>query len=99
VWRALGWRSERRGLTGEAEAHYQRALEISRQQGALAWEVRAGLNLAGLWTEMDRPRQAMQLLDETCAGAARDSGDPWVARVREFRDRIGARLESDRRNP
>lgn len=67
VWRALGRRSERRGMAGEAEASYLRALDTARQQGAKAWELRATLDLASLWAGTDRAPQATQLLDDICA--------------------------------
>jgi len=48
VWRAAGWRSERRGQKDEAEGFYLRAVETARGQGAKGWELRALKNLASI---------------------------------------------------
>jgi len=53
VWRAAGWRSERRGMTDEAEGFYLRAIETARQQGAKGWELRAARSLAVMRSGLD----------------------------------------------
>lgn len=99
VWRALGRRSESRGVTQEAEGFYRRALETSRQQGAKAWELRAGLSLANLWVGLGRLQEAAQLLDLTCDRLPEDK-DPGVVQVRNLREEIAVRLGPiDRRLP
>ncbi len=70
VWRAAGWRSERGGMTDEAEAFYLRAIDIARQQGAMGWELRAAQSLANMWAILGHEARAEQLLDETRARAA-----------------------------
>jgi len=87
VWRALGRKSELRGMTDEAEGFYLRALETSRQQGAKAWELRAGLSLARMWAHLDRPQQALQLLEQMCANAP-DQVDPAITQACGLRDEI-----------
>ena len=62
AWRAVGWRNEREGRTGDAEAAYRRALDTARQQGAKAWEARALRSLADLLTNTGRPKQAAKFL-------------------------------------
>jgi hypothetical protein len=85
VWRALGRRSEQRGMAGVAEVSYLRALDIARQQGAKAWELRAALDLASLWAGMNRALQAMQLLDDICA----TPGSLDLRHARALRKEIG----------
>jgi hypothetical protein len=51
--RRSGWRksSGRSPLQMEAEACFQRALDIARRQGAKSLELRAALSLSGLWRQ------------------------------------------------
>ena len=48
----------------EAEACFQEALRISREQDARSLELRAATSLAGLWTSQDKATQARQMLLE-----------------------------------
>ncbi len=45
-----------------AEGYFLQALEWSRRQGALSWELRAALSLAGLWHLNGKTAQAAKLL-------------------------------------
>jgi class 3 adenylate cyclase/predicted ATPase len=45
-----------------AEAHFERALEIARTQSAKSWELRAAMNMARLWRQQGKQRQAGDLL-------------------------------------
>ena len=45
-----------------AEAFFQRALAVARQQGAKSWELRAAMSLARLWRDQKKPQQARDLL-------------------------------------
>jgi len=47
---------------GEAEALLLRALNIAREQGALAWELRSATSLAELWQQQNRSDAAFELL-------------------------------------
>jgi predicted ATPase/DNA-binding winged helix-turn-helix (wHTH) protein len=47
---------------GAAEALLLRALHVSRQQGALAWELRNALSLAELWHRQQRSKAALEVL-------------------------------------
>jgi predicted ATPase/DNA-binding winged helix-turn-helix (wHTH) protein len=54
-----------RGTSAErnlAEIKFQRALQISRDKGLLAWELRAATNLAELWRDRDERVEALNLL-------------------------------------
>jgi predicted ATPase/DNA-binding winged helix-turn-helix (wHTH) protein len=45
-----------------AEEAFRQALELSRHQGSLAWQLRAALSLARLWTREGRSRDARELV-------------------------------------
>ena len=46
----------------KAEAYFQRALRLARQQQAKSWELRASMSLAHLWRDQGKVRQARELL-------------------------------------
>jgi class 3 adenylate cyclase/predicted ATPase len=46
----------------KAEAHFERALAVSRQQHAKSWELRAAISLAGLWRDQGKTHEARELL-------------------------------------
>ena len=86
VWRAVGWRNEQRGMTSEAEALYLRAIETSRKQGALTWELRAAISLAKLWARLERVESAVTLLDDLSNRAAAIANDgPELAQLSALR--------------
>jgi predicted ATPase len=45
-----------------AEAHFERALAVARQQQAKSWELRAAMSMARLWRDQGKPQQARELL-------------------------------------
>ena len=46
----------------KAEAYFQHALGVARQQQAKSWELRASMSLARLWRDQGKPQQARELL-------------------------------------
>ena len=48
--------------TIKAQAHFERALEVARQQQAKSWELRAAMSLARLWRDQGKVQQARELL-------------------------------------
>jgi predicted ATPase len=46
----------------KAEACFNRALSVARQQQAKSWELRAAMSLARLWRDQDKVQQARELL-------------------------------------
>jgi predicted ATPase len=46
----------------KAEAYFERALSVSRQQQAKSWELRAAMSLARLWRDQGKVQQARELL-------------------------------------
>ena len=48
--------------TARAQAYFERALAVARQQQAKSWELRAVMSLARLWRDQGKVRQARELL-------------------------------------
>src|SRR6516162_5422880 len=46
----------------KAEAYFDCALAVARQQHAKSWELRAAMSLARLWRDQGKPQQARELL-------------------------------------
>ena len=46
----------------KAEAYFERALTVARQQHAKSWELRAAMSLARLWREQGKAQQALEML-------------------------------------
>ena len=46
----------------KAEAYFERALTVGRQQQAKSWELRAAMSLARLWRDQGKAQQARELL-------------------------------------
>ena len=65
--RAHGVALLRNGSPAEAEALFDRSLELARSQGALSWELRTACSLARLWQGQGRQQDAQALLGSTYA--------------------------------
>ena len=48
----------------EAEACFQKAIEIARKQQAKSWELRAVMSLARLWQQQGKKEEARKMLAE-----------------------------------
>jgi predicted ATPase len=46
----------------KAEAYFERALAVAREQQAKSWELRAAMSMARLWRDQGKPQQARELL-------------------------------------
>ncbi len=46
----------------KAEAYFERALAVARQQQAKSWKLRAAMSMALLWRDQKKPQQARELL-------------------------------------
>jgi predicted ATPase len=46
----------------KAQAYFERALAVARQQQAKSWELRAAMSMARLWRDHGKPQQARELL-------------------------------------
>ena len=47
---------------GEAEAYFNRALSVARQQQAKSWELRAAMSMACLWRDQGKREEGRELL-------------------------------------
>lgn len=57
----------------QAEVYLMQSLGLSRRQGAAAWELRAAIDLAGLFAERGQRDEAKRLLQSTLEGFAEGS--------------------------
>ena len=48
--------------TAKAEAYFERAIAVARQQQAKSWELRAAMSLARLWRDQGKRKEARDLL-------------------------------------
>ena len=48
--------------TAKAEAYFERALAVARQQQAKSWELRAAMSMARLWRDQGKRDEARDLL-------------------------------------
>jgi predicted ATPase len=46
----------------KAEAYFQRAVGVARQQQAKSWELRAAMSMARLWRDQGKQNEARDLL-------------------------------------
>jgi predicted ATPase len=46
----------------KAQAYFERALLVARNQQAKSWELRAAISMARLWRDQGKPKQARELL-------------------------------------
>lgn len=65
-----------------AMVHFQRALELARQQGARFFELRAAISLSRLWVQGGQVQRGLELLAPLCAAfaAGSDTADLRLAR-------------------
>jgi predicted ATPase len=47
----------------KAEAYFERALAVAREQQAKSWELRAAMSMARLWSDQGKQQQARDLLN------------------------------------
>jgi class 3 adenylate cyclase/predicted ATPase len=57
----IAWKSHE-PVAAKAEAYFERALAVARQQQAKSWELRASMSLARLWRDQGKVQQARELL-------------------------------------
>lgn len=74
------------GRPGEAESFLLRALEMSRAQSALGWELRAALSLARLWRQTGRDAEARDLIAPLYARYAEGLGSLDLVTAMNFLD-------------
>ena len=74
--------------SAKAEAYFDRALAVARQQEAKSWELRAAMSMAryGAIRESDNKRTLCS--HRSTAGSPKDS-TPWTLRSKSFAHRVG----------
>ena len=55
-----------------AEAHFRRAIDVARVQGATLWELRASVDLAALWRQEGKREAARHVLQPVLSSFAND---------------------------
>jgi predicted ATPase/DNA-binding winged helix-turn-helix (wHTH) protein len=84
------------GAAKAAEGLFNSALEISRAQGAHAWELRAAISLTRLWQRQGRAGQGLGLV----AGALQHlTGNSTIVDVQEAKELLARMAPGDRRTP
>jgi predicted ATPase len=73
VWPANQPNVARAGYCKGAEAYFQHALGVARQQRAKSWELRAAISMARLWRDQGKPQQARELLAPFTGGLRKAS--------------------------
>jgi predicted ATPase len=74
-----------------AEASYQAAIRLAVAQGARAWELRASLGLARLWSDRGRRSEARERLAAACAAfAAAPDTPPDLREARRLLEALSA---------
>jgi predicted ATPase len=71
-----------------AEACFQRALAVAREQGAKLWELRAATSLARSWREHDKLPQAHDVLASICGWFTEGSETLDVREARALLDEL-----------
>jgi predicted ATPase len=74
----------------QAQAYFERALAVARQQHAKSWELRTAMSLAHLWRDEGKPQQARQLLAPVYGWFTEgfDTGD--LKKAKELLDELAA---------
>jgi predicted ATPase len=71
-----------------AEACFQRAWKTARGQGARTYELRAATDLAQLWSQHGKGRQAVSLLAEVLAAWTNGMRTPDLDRARDLHESL-----------
>lgn len=78
-----------------AADYFSRSGALARKQGALAWELRAAMNLGKLWATQGRERDALDLLEPLCGRFTEGFGTADLIAARrlldDFRSSAGTR--------
>jgi predicted ATPase/DNA-binding winged helix-turn-helix (wHTH) protein len=73
----------------DGETYYQQSLELSRRQGAMAWELRTSIDLAALKADQGRPHDARELLKPVFARFLKGSNTADVRAARDLLATLG----------
>jgi DNA-binding SARP family transcriptional activator/predicted ATPase len=90
LYRLRGEMLLRQGHQAEAEASFQKALQVARQQDARSWELRGATSLAGLWQVQGKGKEAHQMLSEVYAWFTEGFETPDLIKARELLETLAA---------
>jgi hypothetical protein len=76
-----------------AEALLQESMDVARNQGALAWELRTATSLARLWSQQARDREAYELLFAVYARFSEGFATADLTEARDVLDGLTQRLQ------
>src|SRR5262245_6709968 len=77
------------GAPAEAEAHFQRALEVARSQVARSFELRAATSLARLWSDQGKPAEARAILQPVYAWFTEGFDTPDLKDAKALLEKLG----------
>jgi class 3 adenylate cyclase/predicted ATPase len=75
---------------GKAEAHFQRALSVAREQQARSFELCAAVSLAGLWRDQGQRAEARDLLAPVYGGFTEGFDTPDLRQARALLDELAS---------
>ena len=74
--------------TAKAEASFERALSIARQQKAKSFELRAAISMARFWRGQGKRQEASNLLMPVLGGFTEDSDTPDLIEAKTLLDTL-----------
>jgi predicted ATPase len=72
----------------KAEAYFERALAVAREQQAKSWELRAAMSMARLWRDQGRRPQARDILAPVYGWFTEDFGTLDMKQARAMLDEL-----------
>jgi predicted ATPase len=82
------------GAETAAEACFQRAIEVARQQQAKSWELRAAMSLCRLWQRQGKREEARQLLAGIYGWFTEGFDTPDLKDARALLEELGVKREA-----
>jgi predicted ATPase len=79
------------GDPGAAEAHYDEAIAIARQQGGKLWELCAAMSVARLWRDQGKRTAALDLLAPIYAWFTEGFGTPVLQEAKALLEELADR--------
>ena len=74
----------------KAEAHFERALAIAREQQARSWELRAAMSMARLWRDQGKRDEARNLLAQVYGWFTEGYDTRDLKEAKALRDALGS---------
>ena len=83
-------------MRAEAEACFQRAIVLAREQGARSWELRATMSFSGLWHRQGKSAEARRALAESYRTFSEGLDTPDLRRAKELLRDLSASVRGGR---